>query len=645
MIRFGEAIKSRPLWDSTRACVGRILKLGESLRDLDDSELRKRSLALKYRICSGQPAEALLPEAFALVREAAARFVNLRHYDVQLVAGIRLHHGGIAVMQTGEGKTLTATLPVYLAALEGKGAHLATANDYLAERDASMMGPIYRGLGLSVGFITSTSTPDERREAWSSDITYTTAKEIGFDFLRDRMARRNHEVGGARRWMRSLIEEDAASQRAGGSLQRPFHFALIDEADSILIDEARTPLIISSAPDDLARAQMALYRWCATHADQLIRDTHFEEDPKTRQITLTAAGRRFVRRLPKPKDLDQTPMIDFYEQMELAVHVSRHFQKDRQYVVRDGEIVIVDEFTGRLAEGRQWRAGIHQAIQAREGVEISVPTGEAARITVQDLFLMYHRLAGMTGTAANAENEFRTIYRTPVFHIPTHRPPRRAQWPDAVHGTEAAKWEAIAAEIETVHKTGRPVLVGTRSIDKSERLSRRLHEMGIEHEVLNARHLAREAEIIAGAGKVNRVTVATNMAGRGTDIQLPEAAKLLGGMHVIVTELHESERIDRQLIGRCGRQGDPGSFRKFMSLEDEILRTAFGESRVTRLLRFADRSPERLRRFGRLFRRAQRIIERRHYHSRKQLLYREKLRREMQQEMGQDPYLDVAGAA
>lgn len=645
MNRIGASFSTRPIWDSTRSSVARILKLGESLRELDDAELRRRSLALKYRVCSGVPAGALLPEAFALVREAAGRFLDMRHYDVQLVAGIRLHHGGVAVMQTGEGKTLTATLPVYLAALAGKGAHLATANDYLAERDATMMGPIYRGLGLSVGFITSESGPEDRRNAWAADITYTTAKEIGFDFLRDRMARRSQEADGARRWMLSLVDEDAAVRHGTGMLQRPFHFALIDEADSILIDEARTPLIISSAPDDLALAQIALYRWCAAHADQLSSDTDFEEDPKTRQITLTPVGRRHVRRLPKPAELDQTPMIDIYEQMELAIHVSRHYQKDRQYVVRDGEIVIVDEFTGRLAEGRQWRAGIHQAIQAREGVEISVPTGESARITVQDLFLMYDRLAGMTGTAANAENEFRTIYRTSVYHIPTHRPPRRTQWPDTVLGTEAAKWEAIAAEIASVHKTGRPILVGTRSIDKSERLSRRLHELGIKHEVLNARHLAREAEIIANAGKVNRVTVATNMAGRGTDIQLPEAAKLLGGMHVIVTELHESERIDRQLIGRCGRQGDPGSYRKFMSLEDEILRNAYGEARVARLRRFSDAPAERLIRFSRLFRRAQRLIERRHYQSRKQLLYREKLRREIQQEMGQDPYLDVAGAA
>jgi preprotein translocase subunit SecA len=337
-------------------------------------------------------------------------------------------------------------------------------------------------------------------------------------------------------------------------------------------------------------------------------------------------------------------MMDIYEQLEQAIFVELNYVRDRQYVIRDGEVVIVDEFTGRLAEGRKWRAGLHQAIEAREGLEVSVETGEAARITIQDLFLRYDRLSGMTGTAASSSNELRKIYSTRVINVPTNKPPKRIQWPDLVFGSDSQKWNAIADEIESIHKTGRPVLVGTRSIDKSEMLSKILFKRQIQHDVLNARNLAREAQIVAGAGKVSRVTVATNMAGRGTDIKVTGPSLDLGGLHVICTEVHESARIDRQLIGRCGRQGDPGTYRQFMSLEDEILELGLGAEKANRLLAHQSQPAKMLARFANLFRTAQSNIETRHFKGRKMLLHQEKLRQEMQREMGQDPYLDTAGA-
>jgi preprotein translocase subunit SecA len=625
-----------------RAMAGRIEQKSVTLENVEDAELRKQSLALRYEVLSGRPLDSLVVDAFALVRESARRSIGMKHYPVQLLGGIAMHFGSVAVMQTGEGKTLTATLPMYLSALSGNGAHLATANDYLAERDAELMTPVYEKLGLTVGVVKAISTRTQRQQSYGCDITYSTAKEIGFDFLRDRLFRRRLEQGHS-----NLIASMVSTDPASGSLdpvQRRPNFILVDEADSILIDEARTPLIVSSAPDEVAQAKIELYRWTAEVAGKFIEGEHFEADPQTRQCTLNRSGRRLVRKLPHPGLLRQTPVMDIYEQVEQAVFVNRNYILDRHYVIREGEVVIVDEFTGRLAEGRKWRSGLHQAIEAREGLEISVETGEAARITIQDLFLRYDRIAGMTGTAANSALELRKIYSVRVVEVPTNRPPQRIQWPDLVFGSEAQKWHAIADEIERIHGTGRPVLVGTRSIDKSELLSKILTQRCIEHDVLNARQLAREATIVAGAGQVSRVTVATNMAGRGTDIKVSGPALDLGGLHVICTELHDSARIDRQLIGRCGRQGDPGTFRQFMSMEDDILETGLGIERARKLKKRTHESAKVLARFAPLFRQAQRKIERKHFHSRKLLLHREKLRQEMQQEMGQDPYLDTAGA-
>jgi len=625
-----------------KVIAGRIENLGSGLTSISDVELHKKSLALRYQALSGQPLDELIVEAYALVRESARRTIGMQHYPVQLLGGIAMHFGSIAVMQTGEGKTLTATLPMYLASLTECGAHLTTANDYLAARDAELMRPVYMALGVSLGVVESDTSRPDRQAAYASDITYSTAKEIGFDFLRDRLFHRSMREGNAG-LIQSMVSEKATDS-AFKPVQRDPEFMLVDEADSILIDEARTPLIVASVPDQLALAKMDLYRWTAERATEFELDLDFESDPKTNQIQLTAAGRRKVRRLPQPELLKQTPVIDIYDQLEQAIFVERNYKRDRHYVIRDNEVVIVDEFTGRLAEGRKWRSGLHQAIEAREKLEISVETGEAARITIQDLFLRYPRVAGMTGTAANSAPELRKIYDLKVVNVPTNRPPKRVQLPDQVYGMEEQKWLAIADEVETMNVAGRPVLVGTRSIDKSEILSKILTERKIIHDVLNARHLSREAEIVAGAGEVARVTVATNMAGRGTDIKISPAALELGGLHVICSELHESARIDRQLIGRCGRQGDPGTYRQFLSLEDDILANGLGQQRAEKLLAYQKETSQSLHRFANLFRIAQAKIERKHFQARKMLLHQEKGRQEMQREMGQDPYLDTAGA-
>lgn len=624
-----------------RAQVRRINALADDLEALSDEELRKKSLALRFRARSGVPLDTLVNEGFAMVREAGRRALNMRHYEVQLLGGIAMHNGSIGVMQTGEGKTLTATLPIYLAALTGKGAHLATANDYLASRDAELMTPIYSTLGMTVGVVQSDTSRTQRRVAYAADITYSTAKEFGFDFLRDRLHLRRMEEGQVGK-IASLVGEGSSNDSLK-PVQRELNFMLVDEADSILIDEARTPLIVSSIPDSQIAAREALYRWAAEVAPKFEEDEHYEQQQDAKSISLTPQGRKLARKLPHPELLMQVPILDIYDQLEQAIFVQAHYVRDRQYVIREGEVVIVDEFTGRLAEGRKWRAGLHQAIEAREGLEISFETGEAARVTIQDLFLKYDRLCGMTGTAANSATELRKIYSVRVDQIPTNKPPQRKQWPDLVFGTADQKWHAIADEVLSVHRTGRPVLVGTRTIDKSELLSRLLDDRRIEHEVLNARFVACEAQIVSAAGEYAKVTVATNMAGRGTDIKLANPSLDLGGLHVICSELHESARIDRQLIGRCGRQGDPGSFRFFMSLEDDILRVGLGDKKADQLLNYVTYSPGTLLRFASLFRRAQEKIERRYFRARKMLLHQEKQRQEVQQEMGQDPYLDTPG--
>lgn len=612
------------------------MTLESELQALDEHQLRKECLALRYEVLSGCPISQVIVRSFALVREAASRCLNMRHYPVQLIGGAAMIDGAIAVMQTGEGKTLTATLPLFVAALSGKGAHLATANDYLAARDAELMKPVFRALGMSIGVVEQKTERGDRQRAYACDITYSTAKEIGFDFLRDRLAKRSAEEAGISFPVFANGLELSESQ----IVQRDLHFMLVDEADSILIDEARTPLVISSVPDDL-QERRALYEWAAGAIEQLQPDKHFRIDAETSEVELTSAGRTTARKLRKPGLLSRTALTDIYDQLELALLVEEKFVCDRHYVVREGEVVIVDEFTGRMAEGRKWRAGLHQAIEAREELQVTSETAEAARITIQDLFLKYENLCGMTGTVASSARELNGIYKTPVAHIPTNKPPQRTALPDLIYGDDDAKWNAIANEVRQLHESGRPVLVGTRSIDKSEQLSLRLAETGISHEVLNARHLEREAEIVARAGEAGQVTVATNMAGRGTDIRLSELARLAGGLHVIISELHESERIDRQLIGRCGRQGDPGSYRFFMALTDDILKTGLGHEAAERIARAGRRQEQLPATRSRIFRQAQGKVEADHFRGRKMLLVHERNRQTAQRELGQDPYVDT----
>ncbi len=610
------------------------------LLELTDSQLRKRSLSLRYRAKAQEPLEKLLPEAFALVREAGRRTLNMRHFDVQLLGGIAIHNRSIAEMQTGEGKTLTATLPVYLNALSGHGVHVATVNDYLAQRDADWMTPIYQALGLTVGCVQTQMSQPQRRKAYASDVTYGTAKEFGFDFLRDRLLLRRIREGQVDFLGGMLGQNESGGEKP---VQREPHFALIDEADSILIDEARTPLIISALPTEEEKLAVECYKWSAEIAKDCEEDVHYEYDHDKKTAELTAAGRRFVRQTPKPEAMDAIGMFTIYMYVERAIKVEREYFRDRQFVVRDGEVVIVDEFTGRLGEGRKWRDGLHQAVEAREGVEVTVETGQAARVTVQDFFLRYPKLGGMTGTASSSARELRKIYKVQVVPIPTNRPSQRVRQPTRVFGVSSQKWEAVVQEVREVHETGRPILIGTRSIDKSDLLSAMLKAAGIEHNVLNAHRIAEEADIVAGAGRRGRVTVSTNMAGRGTDIKLGESVDELGGLHVICTEMHDSARIDRQLIGRCGRQGDSGTYRQYLGLDDDILLAGLGPKRARKLQEIGERGSRSLEGYAPLFVKAQRKIERKHYRDRRTLMYYEKERKKIQNQMGQDPYLDTAG--
>jgi preprotein translocase subunit SecA len=611
----------------------------ENRKALSDPQLRKEFLSLIYRAKSGESLETLLPECYSLVREAGRRRMNMRHYDVQIFGGVCLYHGCIAEMQTGEGKTLTATLPLVLHSMLGKGAHLATVNDYLAHRDADWMRPLFDALGLKVGIVLTDHNQDQRRQAYGSDITYGTAKEFGFDFLRDRLLMRAQGrnvndflgAGSNERW----------SSAGEQPVQRGMHFALVDEADSILIDEARTPLIIGSLGDEAREAVIASFRWAAEHVSAFVYQEDYTLEEDSRKVELTSKGRQHVRALPRPDQIRTVALVDLYEYIERAIRVLRDYHLDRQYVVRDGEIVIVDEFTGRLAEGRKWRDGIHQAVEASAGVEVSVPTGQAARITVQDLFLRYKYLAGMTGTAATSAGELRKIYRTPVLQVPTNRPPQRKKLPDIVCKDMMEKFERIVQEVIEVHSIGRPVLIGTRSIDKSNILASMLRQQGMKVQILNANEIEREAEIVALAGEQGQITVATNMAGRGTDVKLRDEVRAIGGMMVICTELHDAARIDRQLIGRCGRQGDPGTYRQYLAMDDDILRNGFGlkPSEKYKLMGEQGRYSDSM---APLFRKAQRKVERKHFRDRMALLYHEKERTKIQRDMGQDPYLDTA---
>ena len=576
--------------------VDKINALEPEISGLSDARLRAKTDEFRLRLTKGETLDDLLPEAFAVVREAAKRVMGLRHFDVQLMGGCILHRGKIAEMRTGEGKTLVATLPAYLNALEGKGVHVVTVNDYLARRDSEDMGRVYRFLGLSVGLITHEMDYPARKAAYAADITYGTNNEFGFDYLRDNM----------------VISLDQM-------VQRPLHYAIVDEVDSILIDEARTPLIISGP----GAQSTSLYQVMADVAAKLKEGEDYTVDEKQKTVAPTETGIAKTEKLLGVSNMyDGENGVDYSHQLMAALKAKALMHRDRDYVVKDGEVIIVDEFTGRLMFGRRYSEGLHQAIEAKEHVKVERESQTLATITFQNYFRMYDKLSGMTGTAKTEEQEFQKIYGLDVVVVPTNNPNIRIDYPDVIYKTRRAKYRAVANAIEELHKKGRPVLVGTTSIQQSEELSELLKKRGIEHNVLNAKFHEKEAEIVADAGQMGAVTIATNMAGRGTDIVLGDGVAELGGLHIIGTERHESRRIDNQLRGRCARQGDPGSTRFYLSLEDDLMRL-FGSDNISGImdkLGMEEDEPIEHKIVTRSIESAQKKVEARNFEIRKQVL-------------------------
>ena len=614
---------------SLRPLIQRINDFEPALQALTDEQLKAKTPEFKERLAKGETLDDILPEAFAVCREASKRVLGMRHYDVQLIGGITLHRGQISEMRTGEGKTLVATLAVYLNALSGLGVHVVTVNDYLAKRDCEWMGRLYNWLGLTTGIIVHELDDEERKTSYGADITYGTNNEFGFDYLRDNM------------------KFDVADM-----VQRPLNYAIVDECDSILIDEARTPLIISGP----AEASTDKYYLVDKVIPHLQRDVHFVMEEKSKTASLTEAGNAKVEELLKIGNLYDPEHIELLHHIYQGLKAHYLYRRDVEYMISNGEVVIVDEFTGRLMPGRRWSDGLHQAIEAKEGVEVRSENQTLATITFQNYFRMYKKLAGMTGTADTEAVEFKKIYNLDVTVIPTNKPIQRADRNDVVYKTEQAKFRAIARDIKDRHEHGQPILVGTVSIEKSELLSNFLKREGVRHEVLNAKHHEREAEIIAQAGRFGGVTIATNMAGRGTDIVLggnaemqarkasgeeagpafdeahtkfkkicdEERPKVLeaGGLYIIGTERHESRRIDNQLRGRSGRQGDPGASRFYLSLEDNLMRIFNGEmiQKIMNRMNVPDDEPIEARMVTRSIEGAQRKVEGHHFDIRKHLL-------------------------
>ena len=551
--------------------VDKIEALAPEFEKLTDEQLQAKTPEFKERLANGETLDDILPEAYATVREAATRVLDMRHYRVQLIGGVILHQGRITEMRTGEGKTLVSTLPAYLNALEGKGVHIVTVNDYLAKRDAEWMGKVHEFLGLTVGVILNNMDNDERREAYNCDITYATNNELGFDYLRDNMVVYKEQL-----------------------VQRSLHYAIIDEVDSVLIDEARTPLIISGQSGKSTK----LYEMCDIFVRQLTKGTAKElskmdilmneeqqetgdyvVDEKDKNANLTEEGVRKAERFFQVENLADPDNLELQHNINLALRAHSLMHRDKDYVVKDDEVLIVDEFTGRIMPGRRFSDGLHQAIEAKEHVKVKRESKTLATITFQNFFNKYEKKSGMTGTALTEEKEFREIYEMDVVEVPTNKPIARIDYNDAVYKTKEDKFNAVVADIAEAHKKGQPVLVGTITIDTSEYLSAKLQKAGIPHKVLNAKFHELEAEIIADAGQKGAVTIATNMAGRGTDIKLGDGVTELGGLKIIGTERHESRRIDNQLRGRAGRQGDPGESRFYISLEDDLMRL-FGSERI-----------------------------------------------------------------
>lgn len=581
--------------------VDKIDALEDSVQILDDEALKNMTHVFKDRLSKGETLDDILPEAFAVVREVSKRILGMRQYRVQLIGGIVLHQGKIAEMRTGEGKTLVGVAPVYLNALTGKGVHVITVNDYLAQRDKELMQPVYEFLGLTVGVIINGQEPAERKLQYQCDITYGTNNEYGFDYLRDNMVTKKLD-----------------------KVQRELNFAIVDEVDSILIDEARTPLIIAGEGDEGTK----LYE-LANAFIKTIKDEDFEMDRKDKTIALTASGLSKAEKFFGIENITHIDNIEIFHHVNQSLRAHKLMDIDVEYVVRDNEILIVDEFTGRIMDGRRFTDGLHQAIEAKEGVKINDESKTMATVTFQNFFRLYSKLSGMTGTAKTEESEFEATYKINVVQIPTNKPVIRADLHDKVFKTERAKYNAVVEEIIRINKTKQPVLVGTVSIEKSEKLSKLLKKKGVKHEVLNAKQHDKEAEIISKAGKLGSVTIATNMAGRGTDISLgagdkeeEEKVKELGGLYVIGTERHETRRIDNQLRGRSGRQGDPGTSRFFVSLEDEVIKLYGGKSIEKILKRMNANEDEALesKALNRAIERAQKGIEGKNFEQRKNVL-------------------------
>ena len=569
--------------------------LEDGLKKLSDSSLANKTNEFKARLAKGETLDHIVPEAFAVIREASRRVLGMRHFDTQLIGGIILHRGNMAEMCTGEGKTLVATAPVYLNALEGKGVHVITVNDYLAKRDSEWMGQVYKFLGLSVGLIIHDLDFNQRKIAYNSDITYGTNNEFGFDYLRDNMVTSLDQM-----------------------VQRPLHYCLIDEVDSILIDEARTPLIISGPGQKSTDA----YYTVAKLVPQLKKEEDYTIDEKQKTVAPTEAGVAKMEKLLHVENLYDAENLELNHLFTQALRAQTMMTRDKDYVVKDGEVVIVDEFTGRLMYGRRYSDGLHQAIEAKEGLEVQRESQTLATITFQNYFRMYDKLAGMTGTAKTEEQEFIKIYGLPVLQVPTNKPIQRKDLPDVIFKNKRGKYKAVVREVERRHATGQPMLIGTTSIEQSEELSHMLDQANIPHSVLNAKYHEREAAIVALAGQKGAVTIATNMAGRGTDISLGEGVAELGGLAIIGTERHESRRIDNQLRGRAGRQGDPGSSQFFLSLEDDLLRI-FGGDNIKSFMEkmgLEEDEPINSRMVSNAIQKAQKRVEARNFDIRKYVL-------------------------
>ncbi len=610
-----------------RPLVAKINALEPEMQALADEELPQRLAVYREQVQNGEKdLDAVLPEVFALVREASTRVLGMRHYDVQLLGAMALHNGKIAEMKTGEGKTLVATLAVILNSLEGKGVHVVTVNDYLAKRDAEWMGRLYNFLGLSVGVIVAGLSDEQRKEAYGADITYGTNNEFGFDYLRDNM----------KFYAEQLV-------------QRGHHYAIVDEVDSILIDEARTPLIISGASDE----STDLYQKVDEVVRTLEKEKHYTVDEKGKTASLTDEGVLYVEEQLGIENLYDTANITVQHHVLQSLKAHTVFRRDVDYIVKDDQVVIVDEFTGRLMAGRRFSDGLHQALEAKEHVTVAAENQTLASITFQNYFRMYDKLSGMTGTADTEAVEFAQIYGLEVSTIPPNRPMVRKDMPDLIYRTRREKMQAIIQAIKELHATGQPVLVGTISIETSELISQLLKREGVPHSVLNAKHHAQEAEIVAQAGQAGKVTIATNMAGRGTDIKLGEGVVELGGLHILGTERHESRRIDNQLRGRSGRQGDPGSSRFYLSLEDDLMRL-FGSDRLSGLMQklgMQEGEPIENNMVSRAIENAQKRVEGHHFEIRKTLLDYDNvmnqqrtviysLRRDLMQELDLEPILN-----